>query len=264
MRNLTPLSKDFHYYNDYPSDGKEYFTPSQQLRILSCAVIFEQTLIQKMGIVRYAWACHDGQTPAVRYTIKALKNRILRGYAKNYTDALDQLEVEQANDRQARFDKYLYQAALTNDGGLARLYEKAEAERAQSHWSHEADLTAVAQAIVEQRREQEAKQDHITDIENRTILNLYIGAYIRQLSNTKKKRLTEVLAYIGRESEGDSVKAEEVIAYITSNARREDPETSAMFNVVRNLHYSFEHKDAVTRSELLSILYHNIPEMSVS
>jgi hypothetical protein len=68
-------------------------------------------------------------------------------------------------------------------------------------------------------------------------------------------RLADLAEYIDRESNGNVIKAENIISALTSAKGREAPGTCKMANFAANLHRNFEYKDSVTCPEFISMLF---------
>jgi hypothetical protein len=86
-------------------------------------------------------------------------------------------------------------------------------------------------------------------------LRVFFAEYISRLSETVKKRLAELISYLDKESNGDALKAEQVIKSLTSAKAGTTPETSKMAGFMHNLHQNFQYKDCVTRPEFINLLY---------
>jgi hypothetical protein len=86
-------------------------------------------------------------------------------------------------------------------------------------------------------------------------LKLFFKEYMSRLSPTVKTRLAELAKYIRRESNGKADKVEGVISALTSVKGREAPDTRKTAKFAVNLHQSFTHKNSVTCTELIALLF---------
>jgi hypothetical protein len=123
---------------------------------------------------------------------------------------------------------------------------------------HALNFAKVLGSLYTEREAREADADPASEVRYDTIeqnVRVFFAEYTSRLSRTVKMRLADLAGYIDRKSDGDILKAERVIKALTSAKGRKAPETSKLSNFATYLHRNFEHKDAVSCPELISLWY---------
>jgi hypothetical protein len=263
---------------------KREFAPALMARIDACAYIFMADKPEKINAIMA-----DRNVPELEagriYTIGALKAAKRRGTAKNYREALEVLEAEQVGDRGSRLTRtisadntartiqrinrangngyisgtYGYTTVIDNTvvyGPVVGTVHNAQLEtKKRDHTRYMGKILGTMYADMEFRQE---RLDPVYDAHNTAIgknLRVFFKEYQSRLSKTVRQRLTELAEYIDRESAGNVHKAKKVIYALVSAKGRQSPETSKMAKFATNLHYNFEHKDAVTCPDFVCMLY---------
>jgi hypothetical protein len=158
-------------------------------------------------------------------------------------------------DRNAKKDKPLY---TWYDIGGWETVDSATKEVKRTHTVNAGKALGTMYTEWENRTVQE---DPVCAACNAVIernMAVFFKEYTSRLSKTVKMRLADLAGYIRRESGGNTVLVDRVIQALTSakGAKgREAPETSKLANFAANLHRHFEHKDAITCREFISLLY---------
>jgi hypothetical protein len=258
-------------------------------RVDACALIFAADHPEKIAYIAQAREC-DTLTAARTYTIGALKAAKHRGTARNYRDAIDQLEREQMGDRGDPVSRTISaeETALTvaninrmNNAGPTAIYRQGftvdqdgNAEPARffignMETKQPADKTERPHTVrmgkvlgtLYVRWEEKTDEttldtlfNRVTDTTGESIsrdLRLYFADYTKRMSKTVRNRIAELQRYTGEAKELVSVKG------------REAPETARLAKFVANLHGQFEHKDAVTVSEFADLLKRYAPELAL-
>jgi hypothetical protein len=279
------------YIMEHVTAKKRGFSPALMARVDACAYIFMADKPEKIAAIMENREVSELEAGRI-YTIGALKAAKRRGTAKNYREAIEALEAEQAGDRgnpltrtmsADRTDGIIQYINHLNRASPMRVNKVDAVRMAWAHMDHQ-PLTAYAQPQnwhTEEKRPEETKRAHTlntgkvlgtlyTEWEARELeadpanearhgiieknLNVFFAEYISRLSRTVKMRLAELVESINRPTGGDMLKADRVIKYLTSAQGRAAPETSKLANFAVNLHRNFDHKDSVSCPEFISLL----------
>jgi hypothetical protein len=271
---------------------KRKLAPAVMARVDACAYIFMADKPDKISAIMTDRGVSELEAGRI-YTIGALKAAKRRGTAKNYREALDLLEAEQVGDRGNPLTRSIgadntarvvvrYQHM--NDNAPMRVNRVDVVRMAWARMDNQS-LTAYAQPRnwrVKEEQPKEKKRNHtlntgkilgsmytdmvykqerldpVYDAYNAIMdknLKVFFTEYISRLSRTVKTRLIDLARYIDRESNGNALKAETVTRVLTSAKGRESPETRKLANFVKHLHDNFMHKELVTCSEFVSMLF---------
>jgi hypothetical protein len=258
-------------------------------RVDACAIIFIADKPEKIEDIALSNGC-DEMTAGRIYTIGALKAARRRGTARNYYEAIAQLENEQMGDRgdpvtravsaektaidTARIDR-------VNNSGATAVYRQgftvgpegnAEQKRffmGSMEGRKPAEKTGRPHTVrmgkvmgtMYVRWEEKTAETTLDTLFNRETdttgdciendLRLYFADYTRRMSRTVKARIAELQRYTG------DTKA------LLSAKGRKAPETSRLSKFVDHLHAAFEHKDALTVSEFAGLLKRYAPEIAM-
>jgi hypothetical protein len=251
-------------------------------RVDACALIFTADKPEKIKAI--AEKCNTSLEVAGRiYTIGALKATKRRGTARNYYEAVEQLENEQTGDRGNVLTRTLSadKTARTithinrvNNAGDTAVYRegfivdptgytvqtrffkgnvKGKAYPEKADRPHTVNMGKVFGTLYTEWevREAETAPDHVYNMTAEVIahnVSLYFADYTRHQSKTVKNRIAELQRYTGELEALLSVKG------------RKDPETSGLAKFVDHLHYHFEHKDTLTVSMFADLLKRYTPE----
>ena len=257
--------------------SKNTIPQKTMLRIRACAMLFLDSS-RKVKIEEIADAKGtDIIETSVMYTIGAIKRAIKQGRARNYSDALEQLESEQAGDRGNRLLRTLSADALSSD--IARINNTNAGYTVSldgTSYTHEYD-TAIAidgvQYTIPNYTTSEApekankpgnssigkvfgtlytewearstRQDPVNEIYNRQIiknLQVFFNEYESRLSKTSKKRLYE-LAQSGINAR-----------FLMSKEGQKSPDTGRFAWNAYRLYEAFPHKDAISGIEYIDLV----------
>jgi hypothetical protein len=271
---------------------KRELAPELMARVDACAYIFMADKPEKISAIMESRNVSELDAGRL-YTIGALKAEKRRGIARNYREALEALEAEQVGDRGNPLTRtvsadntarVIARYQRINDNSPMRTTTVDVIRMSWAHMDNQ-PYTAYTQPhtwYTEDTQPKEAKRDHslnvgkilgtmysqiedrfehtdaVYEAHNAVIernMAVFFTEYTSRLSRTVKMRLADLAGYIRRESNGSALKAERVISALTSAKGREAPETSKMANFAANLHRQFEHKDAVSCPEFVSLLY---------
>jgi hypothetical protein len=254
-------------------------------RVDACAMLFIADKPDKIKGIALLNEC-DELTAGRIYTIGALKAAKRRGTARNYLEAITQLENEQIGDRGDPITRTISAEKMAlniahinrmNNSGTTAIYKQGfivdlngNAEQKEffmgnmegnkpeekTERPHTVNMGKVLGTLYTEWEEREAETapEFIHDTTAETIEKntaLYFADYTQRMSKTVKNRIAELQRYAG-----DS-KA------LVSAKSREAPETSKLANFVVNLHRQFDHKDALTVSEFADLLKRYTPEMAI-
>jgi hypothetical protein len=271
---------------------KGEFAPKLMKRVDSCAHIFMADKPEKISAIMEA-----REVPALDagriYTIGALKAAKRRGVAKNYSEAIEALEAEQAGDRGNPLTRTI---SADKTAAIVAKYERMNAKTpmlvnnvdvVRMAWARmdKQPLTAYAQPqnwrIAAETQPKAKKRAHTlnvgkvlgalyTEWEAREIeadpanmarhdiieknLHVFFKEYKSRQSKTVKTRINELINYVAREGYRNSLKAEQAIRALTSAKGRDSPGISKLAKFASNLHYNFEHKESVTCPEFIGLL----------
>jgi len=203
---------------------KRKLPPRIMQRVQACAILFMAgSRAQRIAEIADAKGI-DLESASVMYTIGALKRAKRQGQARNYAEALEKLEAEQAGDRGSRIVKTL--SADNTARKIARINRINEGERFSVdgvHYIYDYDnivningeKKAIGHfAIIEGKEKTEPKpckaigtlyaewearqkkNDPLESMINDGIdknLKLFFADYVSRLSKTAKKRLYEIV-----------------------------------------------------------------------
>jgi hypothetical protein len=277
---------------EHVTTKKRELAPELMARVDACAYIFIADRPEKISAIMESRNVPELDAGRI-YTIGALKAAKRRGTARNYREALEVLEAEQAGDRGnpltrtinadntaraiaryqrindnspmrtttidvirmswARMDNQPYTAYVQPHTWYVQHREPKEVEP-----KHSLNVGKILGTMYCQEEYRQEREDPVYTAHNAVIernMTVFFTEYTSRLSRTVKMRLADLAGYIRRESNGSALKAERVISALTSAKGREAPETSKMANFAANLHRQFEHKDAVSCPEFVSLLY---------
>jgi hypothetical protein len=271
---------------------KRELAPELMARVDACAYIFIADRPEKISAIMESRNVSELDAGRI-YTIGALKAAKRRGIAGNYREALEALEAEQVGDRGNPLTRTISADAAArviakyrriNDNSpmrtntvdvnrmsWARMDRQPYTAYTQPHtWrtedtqpkevkrEHSLNVGKILGTMYSQIEDRFENTDAIYEAYNAAIernMAVFFKEYTSRLSRTVKMRLIDLADYISRESNGSALKAERVINALTSAKGRKAPETSKMANFAANLHRQFEHKDAVSCPEFVSLLY---------
>jgi hypothetical protein len=272
---------------------KRELAPALMARVDACAYIFMADKPDKIKAIAESREVPELEAGRI-YTIGALKAAKRRGTAKNYREALETLEAEQAGDRGnpltrsvsaddtaskvahykrmtdgipmrinkldvvrmswARMDNRSY-AAYVRPQDWQVEDGAAPAANKQSHARNMGKVLGTLYAEMEYRRMQDGTEHEYT---NKTIegnIRRFFEDYTKRLSRTVNERINDLCACIDAESGGDADTADKVISVLSSRGGRKAPGASKLAVFAMNLHNGFPHRDAVTCREFISLLY---------
>jgi hypothetical protein len=258
-------------------------------RVDACALIFIADKPDKIKGIALLNECDELAAGRI-YTIGALKNAKRRGTARNYREAITQLENEQMGDRGDPITRTISEEKTAlgiahinrmNNSGTTAIYRQGftvdpngNAEEARffvgymegkkpeekTERPHTVNMGKVLGTMYVRWEEKTAETtldtlfNRVTDAAGDCIQNdlqLYFADYTQRMSKTVKNRIAELQRYAG------DIKA------LVSAKGRAAPETSRLAKFVSNLHQHFDHKDALTVSEFAGLLKRYTPEMNV-
>jgi hypothetical protein len=271
---------------------KRELAPELMARVDACAYIFMADEPDKISAIMESRNVTELEAGRI-YTIGTLKEAKRRGTARNYREALEALEAEQAGDRGnpltrtisadktartvsryqrmndnspmrtntvdvvrmawARMDNQLYTAYAQ-----PRNWHVEDRQTVEEKPTHARNTGKIAGSMYTDMVYKQERLDPVYSAYEAVMdknLKVFFTEYISRLSRMVKMRLANFAGYINRESNGNALKAERVISALTSAKGRKAPETSKMANFAVNLHRNFEHKDAVSCPEFISLLY---------
>jgi hypothetical protein len=252
-------------------------------RVDACAVIYAADKPERIGKIAENKGV-DAHTAAVIYTLGALKYLKKRGIARNYADAIAQIEDRQVGARvnplqvTASADNTAGQVArlnrLTNASDMAvyregftvspegvaeqaRFFvEKAKSEDPKSEpRRHTVNMGKVFGTLYTQWEEREADDTLENDFTAATVkrnLTAFFKEYEDRLSDRSRQNLYAITKYTGDAKD------------ITSAEARNDPETKRLYKTVDNLFYNFPHKDAITRPQFVDMVREYIMPPSIA
>ena len=226
-------------------------------RIDACAAIFSADRPEKVAKIAEDCGCSEHDA-ARRYVVGALKASVRRLQARNLSEALEQFEGEQVNDRSVSVQG---ESALARDVARinrengreytrivngAREVIRPEKAAPLSHKrnmgkvlgslyvEYDASVEASAPDIVYETAERDVYALHIADA-----ISAYINDYVSRLSKTARKTIRDLVA--SELSEAEIMKGR-------------GEEAAKLRERVKYLHRNFPARDSVTARELVGML----------
>jgi hypothetical protein len=128
-----------------------------------------------------------------------------------------------------------------------------------SMWDDRANVGMAIGSLYTELDQKSTVQDSISTVTNN--LTLYFNEYTERLSGKVQLRLNELRAYVDArvcriaQANERAIKADEVIDELMVGKNNKDSTTYKLANFAANLHRNFEHKDSITCTEFVKLLY---------
>lgn len=260
---------------------KRKFPPRIMRRVQACAILFlASKRARRIAEIADAKGI-DLDSASVMYTIGALKRAKRQGMARNYAEALDRLEAEQAGDRGSRITKAL--SADMAARKIARINRANEGDRFTLdgvRYIHDYDnivdidgkKTAIGHFTAIEGKEKaeprpcrvigtlyaewEARQEKNDPLEAMISgsigenLKLFFKDYVSRLSRTAKKRLREIV-----ESDTDPA------LLMGRGKQSDDPALRRESWGAYTLYSGFPHKESISGVEYVRLIRDHVPPL---